>query len=246
MRGVSNPHGKALRVALSLLLFTFLVSSSALAQKRRGKASYYSKRSTGARTASGERLHHDSLTCAHRTYPFGTMLRVRNMANGREVVVRVTDRGPFIRGRIIDLSYAAARDLGMLAQGIAVVEVRRADGFTAPYKDEEEVERGLPAIDFDVTQAGYSIMEEWDKQLDNAAPLANKPLPTRAQARARRQRIKEKASKTANANAKNETPNTTDKGGETNEKTEKTKNDKASSPSTWSDIFKKVKNWWGE
>lgn len=57
---------------------------------QKGKASYYSKRMTGARTSSGERLHHDSLTCAHRTYKFGTMLKVTNPENGKEVVVRVT------------------------------------------------------------------------------------------------------------------------------------------------------------
>lgn len=68
---------------------------------QRGKATYYSKRATGARTSSGERVHHDSLTCAHRTYPFGTKLKVTNPANGKSVIVKVTDRGPFARGRIM-------------------------------------------------------------------------------------------------------------------------------------------------
>ena len=97
---------------------------------QRGKATYYSKRATGARTSSGERLHHDSLTCAHRTYPFGTKLQVTNLQNGRSVVVRVTDRGPFARGRIIDLSWRAAKELGILTQGVAMVEVVRADDGT--------------------------------------------------------------------------------------------------------------------
>ena len=86
------------------------------AQTQKGKASYYSKRATGSRTASGERLHHDSLTCAHRSYPFGSMLRVTNLSNGKSVDVKVTDRGPYGRGRIIDLSYGAAREIGMLSQ----------------------------------------------------------------------------------------------------------------------------------
>ena len=94
---------------------------------QKGKATFYSKRATGARTANGERLHHDSLTCAHRTYPFGTLLRVKNPANGKEVVVRVTDRGPFVRGRIIDLSWGAARQIGILRQGIAPVVVEVYD-----------------------------------------------------------------------------------------------------------------------
>ena len=88
-----------------------------------GKASFYSKRATGARTSNGERLHHDSLTCAHKTHPFGTLLKVTNPSNGKEVVVRVTDRGPFKRGRIIDLSWGAAKELGMLTQGVAMVKV---------------------------------------------------------------------------------------------------------------------------
>ena len=92
------------RIAIMcLLLFSCQLSVINGQSIQQGKATFYSKRATGSRTANGERLHHDSLTCAHRTYPFGTMLRVYNPANGRSVVVRVTDRGPFVRGRIIDL-----------------------------------------------------------------------------------------------------------------------------------------------
>ncbi len=130
------------------------------AQTHRGKASYYSKRATGSRTASGERLHHDSLTCAHRSYPFGTLLRVKNLSNGKEIIVKVTDRGPYGRGRIIDLSYGAARELGMLAQGVAMVEVHRVDGVTPPYRM-NETERGLPDFEFDFTQSAYSFSEAW-------------------------------------------------------------------------------------
>ena len=86
------------------------------AQKHQhGKASYYSKRATGGRSASGQKIHHDSLTCAHKFYPFGTHLRVTNLSNGKSVIVKVIDRGPFGRGRIIDLSWAAAKEIGMLA-----------------------------------------------------------------------------------------------------------------------------------
>ncbi len=66
-----------------MVSFTFL-----MAQTQKGKATFYSKRSTGARTASGERVHHDSMTCAHRTYPFGTLLRVTNPRNKKDVIVR--------------------------------------------------------------------------------------------------------------------------------------------------------------
>ena len=104
------------------------------AQTESGKASFYSKKFTGRRTASGERLHHDSLTCAHLTYPFGTQLKVTNPANGRSVIVRVTDRGPYVRGRIIDLSVRAAQELGIIAQGIAPVVVELWDTTIIPFK----------------------------------------------------------------------------------------------------------------
>ena len=94
---------------------------------QKGIASYYGKRATGRRTANGERHHHDSLVCAHRTHPFGTLLKVTNPANDSVVVVRVNDRGPFGRGRIIDLSWRAAQKLGILSQGIANVEVEVCD-----------------------------------------------------------------------------------------------------------------------
>ena len=121
----------------------------ASAQTQRGKASFYSKRATGARTSSGERLHHDSLTCAHRTYPFGTLLRVTNERNGKEAGVRVTDRGPHGKGRIIDLSHAAARQLGIISQGVAMVKVEPVNKPVVPYRPEPDA---LPEIDFEITE----------------------------------------------------------------------------------------------
>lgn len=102
--------------------FTIMGFISLHAQQR-GKASFYSRQATGARTSSGERLHHRDFTCAHRTHPFGTLLKVKNLSNGKEVVVRVNDRGPFGRGRIVDLSWGAAKALGMLSQGVVDVEI---------------------------------------------------------------------------------------------------------------------------
>ena len=102
-----------------------------------GKASYYALKFTGRKTASGERMHHDSLTCAHRTYPFGTQLKVTNPANGKSVIVRVTDRGPYVKGRIIDLSARAAREIGIIAQGIAPVIVERHNPAIIPFKPDD-------------------------------------------------------------------------------------------------------------
>ena len=104
-----------------------MISFTALAQPQSGKASFYSKSFSGRKTASGERIHHDSLTCSHRTYPFGTLLRVTNLRNGLQVVVRVNDRGPFGRGRIVDLSWGAAKKLNMLGAGIIPCTVERLD-----------------------------------------------------------------------------------------------------------------------
>lgn len=148
-----------LTILISFLGFTHLRAQ----QPQRGKASYYSKKATGARTSSGERLHHDSLTCAHRTYPFGTMLKVTNPKNEKSVIVRVTDRGPFGRGRIIDLSWRAAKELGILAQGVAMVTVERVDEIVVPFKVQDE-KKDLPELDFERNEQGGDVLNpNWDK-----------------------------------------------------------------------------------
>lgn len=86
----------------------------------RGKASFYNH---GTKTASGERYNPGGMTAAHRTLPFGTRVRVTDVNTKRSVVVRVNDRGPFIKGRIIDVSRGAANELGMVGRGVAQVEV---------------------------------------------------------------------------------------------------------------------------
>ena len=88
-----------------------------------GIASFYGKRFHGRPTASGERYDMAQLTAAHKTLPFGSRVRVVNLANGREVVVRINDRGPFVRGRHIDLSRRAAEQIGMIASGHASVRM---------------------------------------------------------------------------------------------------------------------------
>lgn len=89
----------------------------------RGSASYYAAKFHGRRTASGERFDNDAMTAAHRTLPFGSRVRVTNVSTGRSVVVRINDRGPFTRGRMIDVSLAAAKDLGLIASGHGTVEL---------------------------------------------------------------------------------------------------------------------------
>src|SRR5438067_599177 len=93
-------------------------------------ASWYGPGFHGRRTASGERFDANALSAAHPTLPFGTRVRVTNLANGRSVCVRVTDRGPYARGRALDVSYRAARALGMVGRGTTPVriEVEGASG----------------------------------------------------------------------------------------------------------------------
>jgi len=99
-----------------------------------GMASWYGTKFDGRRTASGERYDMHQLTAAHPTLPFGTLVQVTNVENGRQVVVRINDRGPFGRRRVIDLSYAAARELRMVGPGTAQVELAVIGRFdpTAP------------------------------------------------------------------------------------------------------------------
>lgn len=92
-----------------------------------GVASYYANRFEGLRTASGQRYDGNQLTAAHRTLPFGTRVRVTNLANDESVVVTVNDRGPHRKGRVIDLSRRAARELGFLADGTARVALEIVD-----------------------------------------------------------------------------------------------------------------------
>ena len=103
----------------------------------RGKASYYADRFHGRKTANGERYHVDSMTCAHLRFPFGTRLRVKHLESGKEVVVRVNDRGPYSNRYVIDLSKTAARELGILQHGHADVELSLYD-IVVPYKKQEE------------------------------------------------------------------------------------------------------------
>ena len=93
-----------------------------------GVASYYGRKFDGRRTASGERFDMDAMTAAHRTLPFGSKVRVTNPANGRSVVVRINDRGPFTRGRLIDLSRSAAERIGLVARGHGEVQLALLGG----------------------------------------------------------------------------------------------------------------------
>ncbi|WP_298720378.1 septal ring lytic transglycosylase RlpA family protein [uncultured Oceanisphaera sp.] len=110
----------------------FLPSSPASTQATsvagvQGMASYYGARHHGRKTASGEPFNQHALTAAHRTLPFGTRVRVTNLNNKKSVIVRINDRGPYAKGRIIDLSAQAARELNMIRAGVVPVRVERLE-----------------------------------------------------------------------------------------------------------------------
>ena len=114
-----------MRVTAGFVFCIFwMLSLHAFGQVEKGKASYYADKFKGRHTSNGDRYDPDSLTCAHRTHPFGTYLLVSWPARGSSVIVRVNDRGPFGKGRVVDLSKAAAQKLGMVLAGVADVEVQ--------------------------------------------------------------------------------------------------------------------------
>ena len=127
-----------LRISTALALFSAFVlflhgcagttgykpSPDLIGFKETGMASYYAMKFQHRKTASGEHLDNQSMTAAHRTLPFGTQVMVKNLANGKSVRVRINDRGPFVKGRIIDLTRTAFSRIASLDTGLAKVEIR--------------------------------------------------------------------------------------------------------------------------
>ncbi|MFT4094316.1 MAG: septal ring lytic transglycosylase RlpA family protein [Niabella sp.] len=110
------------------LLFIILVSVALSSCSRKitetGKASYYADKFVGCKTASGAVFKQNRMTAAHKTLPFGTKVKVINLENGKKVKVRINDRGPFVEGRIIDLSKKAAKRIDMVNAGVVKVEIK--------------------------------------------------------------------------------------------------------------------------
>lgn len=151
---------------ISLFTLSGLTHITAQTKKAVGVATYYGHKFHGRRTSDGSTYHRDSLTCAHRTLPFGTLLKVRNTKNGREVVVKVTDRGPFRRGGIVDLSFAAAKEIGMVSSGVVRVEVEPVpDSGRALAKRDNSQRNYLPELQLlDPADGQYYTMTEWVKR----------------------------------------------------------------------------------
>jgi rare lipoprotein A len=110
-------------VAILALAPLASIGAPSVGYSQKGVASYYSDRFDGRRTASGERYENTAYTAAHKRLPLGTVVRVTNRKNGKSVDVTINDRGPYVRGRIIDLSRRAARAIGIVKHGLARVEL---------------------------------------------------------------------------------------------------------------------------
>jgi rare lipoprotein A len=123
--GSFKTRTSALSVAAVALVAMVGLSGEASAASQCGKASWYSM---GTKTANGERMNAAALAAAHRSLPFGTRVKVENLSNGKSVVVRINDRGPFIGGRVIDLTRGAAEQIGMVKSGVARVKVTVVGG----------------------------------------------------------------------------------------------------------------------
>lgn len=156
-------------VMLAATTFSACVSTRPPAQSfhgvQRGYASWYGPKFNGRRTANGEVFDMNALTAAHRTLPFGTWVEVTDLDNGRRVTVRINDRGPFVRRRIIDLSYGAARALHMIGPGTARVALRIVKG---PEASPAPVER----------IAGYAVQLGAFRERSRAEALSAKLRPS--------------------------------------------------------------------
>lgn len=143
-----------------LLLFTFNISLVTQAQTQTGKASFYADKFEGRPTASGEKYKHNKLTAAHKSLPFGTKVKVTNLANSQTVEVVINDRGPYVEGRIIDLSKSAAEQLGFVNQGLADVQVDVIDPGQGKTSDPIQV----------IGQVSVDENEFYDFQIERSTP----------------------------------------------------------------------------
>ncbi len=141
------------------LLIIFAFSNASFSQKKKiVRASYYAHYFQGRTTANGEKFDMYKMTCAHKTLPFNTILRVRNLRNNKVVYVRVNDRGPYVKGRSIDLSYQAAKELGYIKYGVTRIEYQ----IVKSKKEYEEQNKKLAKKDDNTSIEDEQNIEETD------------------------------------------------------------------------------------
>ena len=158
-----------MKILFLLLLFASTIQASCVLPPSTtngtfmGYASYYAERFHGRRMANGQLYHRDSMTCAHLKFPFGTLLKVRNPLNDRTVIVRVTDRGPYSKRFIIDLSRAAARELDIIRSGFMMVEITPYHPNEIPYRPEDDSLPEIPELDLQYTPAATYPDPAWQR-----------------------------------------------------------------------------------
>ena len=215
--------------------------------------------------SNGERYDRNAFTCAHRTLPFGTRLKITNPRNGKSVIVRVTDRGPFVRGRVVDLSYAAARELGTLASGVAYVKVELVRKETEiPFPSESNVTLEMPEIEYGTAGVCYEFIPEWEKVEEDKPKEIERKVDTRLnnkknlqQGKVEKENISEtrkqvqtsapanqQVTKTKNQATARTTPAATNRQqtAQQNKSTTQSTTSKNNSSSSWTNFFKRVKD----
>lgn len=215
--------------------------------------------------SNGERYDRNAFTCAHRTLPFGTRLKITNPRNGKSVIVRVTDRGPFIRGRVVDLSYAAARELGTLASGVAYVKVELVRKETEiPFPSESNGTLEIPEIEYGTAGVCYEFIPEWEKVEEDKPKEIERKVDTRLnnkknlqQGKVEKENISEtrkqvqtsapanqQVTKTKNQATARTTPAATNRQQtvQQNKSTTQPTTSKNNSSSSWTNFFKRVKD----
>ena len=253
---------KLLLIALFALCNIFTLTIQAQSD---GKASYYSNGLHGRRMSNGERYDRNAFTCAHRTLPFGTRLKITNPRNGKSVIVRVTDRGPFVRGRVVDLSYAAARELGTLASGVAYVKVELVRKETEiPFPSESNVTLEIPEIEYGTAGVCYEFIPEWEKVEEDKPKEIERKVDTRLNNKKNLQQDKvekenitetrkqvqtsapanQQVTKTKNQATARTTPAATNRQqtAQQNKSTTQSTTSKNNSSSSWTNFFKRVKD----
>ncbi|MBA7687475.1 Endolytic peptidoglycan transglycosylase RlpA [subsurface metagenome] len=141
-----------------LIIWIYLLCCALALSSQEGLASWYGGKFQGRRTANGEIFDTNKLTAAHKTLPFGTLVKVTNLTNGKSTMVRINDRGPFVEGRIIDLSRAAAAAIGMAGRGVVRVRIEAYEGLSpkkvyslqlGAYRDEKNARRIMKGLEED-------------------------------------------------------------------------------------------------
>ncbi len=176
----------------SVLSFFFMTSVSLFAQEEYGLASYYGDEFHGRETAYGETYDKTKFTCAHKKHPKGTMLKVTRIDNNKSVIVRVNDKGPFVKGRIIDLSKAAAQKIGLLDTGLAEVKIQVLGKKAAYTESESKTTTSKPKKE---PNPKAKIVEEKAKAPVEYADDPHAKERARELAKAKERAAKEKAAK---------------------------------------------------